>query len=170
MDKMNRFAKEWLEALVEALIILCVLFFVCWPVKIDGASMEETFHTNDRVVISKALVIGNKINRGDIVVCKIEADDKRHKIIKRLIGLPGDHVKIEDGKVIVNDKVLEEPYEVGYTDGSVDLLLKANEVFVLGDNRGVSYDSRKIGPIAHNKILGKVLFRFFPFNKISSYL
>ena len=90
-------------------------------------------------------------------------------LIKRVIGEAGDHIVVNSENVYINGKELEEEYINGeITPGDVDLTVPENHVFVMGDNRPVSFDSRapQIGPISNDRIMGKVLVRLFPFNKI----
>lgn len=99
-------------------------------------------------------------------------DGKSKKIVKRVIGLPNDHIVVKNGSVYLNDKKLNENYiKDSYTDGSVDIIVPENEVFVMGDNRLESQDSRAIslGTINKSDILGKVVIRLFPFNKITPF-
>lgn len=169
---MNKIVKEWLNSLKEAFIIVLILFIFFWPIKIHGRSMEKTFFSNDRVIVSRALVFFNKISQSDIVVCRINESGNTLSIIKRIIAVSGDSIQIQNGKVFVNDKLIEEPY-VYYTDGTdMDkMVVPENEYFVMGDNRQLSYDSRYtyIGTIPKNKIIGKVILKWFPINKFKIY-
>lgn len=162
MNKKN--IMEWLQSLIEALIIAGILFVFFWPLKIEGTSMENTFFTGDRVIMSRALVYAGKFERGDLLVCKIKKDGEDKNIIKRLIGLPGDHIEIKDGYVYLNGTPLQEDYlKEEETIGDEDIILAEDEYYVLGDNRAVSLDSREEGPLNRRQLIGKVLLRWFPF-------
>ncbi len=162
-SKMNIF--EVFEAGVAALVVVTVLFLFCFRVfSVDGPSMKPTLQPEDRVVVSN---IGYKAQQGDIVVLS-GTDGNQKPIIKRVIAVAGDVVDINftSGVVTVNGK--EEHFSDELTTQQADiafpLTVPEGTVFVLGDNRGVSLDSRssRIGCVDERKIVGKVLFRFFP--------
>ena len=162
-SKMNIF--EVFEAGVAALVVVTVLFLFCFRVfSVDGPSMKPTLQPEDRVVVSN---IGYKAQQGDIVVLS-GTDGNQKPIIKRVIAVAGDVVDINftSGVVTVNGK--EEHFTDELTTQQADiafpLTVPEGTVFVLGDNRGVSLDSRssRIGCVDERKIVGKVLFRFFP--------
>ncbi len=147
--------------LVEFLLFAAIVFVFCWPFKVEGVSMEDTFVTGDRVMISRAMVFLGHCTRGDFVVCKVPLYGKEEYIIKRLVGLPHDVVRIEQGFVYINDTLLTEDYvKGGYTPGHVERTLGDDEYFLMGDNRAKSYDSRVIGPIKEDQLVGKVIFQF----------
>ena len=102
------------------------------------------------------------IDRFDIVVVKTD----NNRIIKRVIGLPGESVMYEDGKLYINGKYVEDSYSLSETKDFDNIVLKEDEYFVLGDNREVSKDSRMIGPVKKEQILGKTRLVIFPFTKI----
>lgn len=153
--------KELAESIAYAVIAVILLYILFWPLKIEGLSMQNTIMSGDRVVISRALkYIG--LERGDIVLCRITEDGAETEIIKRLIALPTDHIKLSSGKVYVNDVLLEENYvkeDAAYEE--MELTLGKDEYFVMGDNREVSYDSRIIGPLAEKDVLAKYLFTWY---------
>jgi len=168
--KKRRVLRGWIESIIEAAIIVVLMFCFCWPVRIGGASMEASLLSGDRVFISRAMVVLHKVERGDIVVCRLEDAGKKQDIIKRVIGIPGDEVAIADGIVYVNGAVAEEAYLHGVvTDGMISVTLAEGEYFVMGDNRGVSVDSRVLGPVRAGDLIGKVFCRFYPFSQIKSY-
>lgn len=161
--------KEWLEALIEASAIAIILYFLFWPILIDGSSMENTFETGDRVMVSRIAAYMNFLDRGDIILCKINYKHKEKTAIKRLIGLPGDHIEIKNGKVYINDTELDEPYLKSETTGDKEIFLTDSQYYIMGDNRAESLDSRITGPITYDDIEAKVIIRWYPFNKITSY-
>lgn len=168
---MNRVKiKEWLEALLQASVIALILYFLFWPILIDGSSMENTFKTGDRVMVSRIAAYMNFLDRGDIIVCRITYKHKEKIAIKRLIGLPGDHIVIKDGKVCINGSELTEPYLKTETPGDKDIILAKDQYYIMGDNRAESLDSRITGPISYDDIEAKVLIKWYPFNEITSYL
>ena len=156
---------EVFEAGVAAVVVVTLLFLFCFRVfSVDGPSMKPTLQPDDRVVVS---TVGYKAKVGDVVVLS-GADNIQKPIVKRVIAVAGDVVDINftTGKVTVNGK--EERYTDELTTQQADiafpLTVPEGTVFVLGDNRGVSLDSRssRVGCVDERKIVGKVLFRFYP--------
>jgi len=145
------------------LLVLAILIFarafIFTPIKVDGQSMQPTLRNNERGIMLKNY---QNYSYGDIIVFK----SGNQRMIKRIIALDGDVVEIDKNKVIVNDKILEENYLITYSDKvefidemtEFSQLVEPNSVFVLGDNRLNSIDSRMIGSIPKEDILGKVLF------------
>lgn len=122
---------------------------------IVGSSMQPTYYEKDIVWVDTKC---KRIHRGDVVVVKVEGEDKL--IIKRVIATPKDTIKIKDSKVFVNDRYLKEDYiypNIKY-NGNITIELSDDEYYVLGDNRPVSRDSRVFGPVTKNNILGVVKF------------
>ncbi len=145
------------------IIIFVVLFrtFILTPVRVKGPSMIPNLKEKDVLLLNK---LKTSYKRGDIVVIKLSG--KKEEMIKRIIGLPGDTIEIEKGVVYINTKKLEEPYKKGMTGNLEAIKLKENEYYVLGDNRGLSMDSRLFGPVTKKEIKGKTKIRIYPFNKI----
>ncbi len=130
--------------------------------------MENTLTDGEYVIVSKILTDKSCIERGDLIICKLNDGKKDINIIKRVIGLPGDTIEIKDGNIILNNKLLKENYiKENFTLGETKITLSENQLFILGDNRTISLDSRKIGPITYNDIKAKVLIRLFPITKIN---
>lgn len=155
---------EWIEAFLEAAALSLVLFFLFWPVKIDGSSMENTFYSGDRVIISRVMAFSGRIKNNDIIICHLKGEDK--PVIKRIIASKGDNLVISNNQVKVNGKELDEPYiKAKKTSGNINITLGDDEFFVLGDNREVSFDSRRAGIVKKKDIIGKVILKWYPFNK-----
>ena len=155
--------KEWLKTILYACIIVLILYFFAWPVTIEGESMEPTFSDGDKVVTSRVLTRIEKYEVGDIVVFHMADNDGQRDVIKRVIGVAGDKIDIKDGMVYRNDLPLAEEYVNGVTQGDISVIVPEKSLFVLGDNRGYSYDSRMIGCISQKDLKGKVIFRWYPF-------
>ena len=165
---------EWVKVFGLAIVLAFVITLFIKPTLVSGDSMLPTLHENDYLIINK---IGYKIGEpknGDVIVFKsdLEKNDGTTKdLVKRIIGVAGDKVVIKDGKVYLNDKLLDETYlsEGMDTTGDVDIVVPEGKLFVLGDNREVSLDSRyeQVGLIDVNDVEGKVLVRLYPFNDIS---
>jgi signal peptidase I len=131
--------------------------------------MENTLHEGEHLIISSLFYTPQ---RGDIVVCEDYSSPHKKPIVKRIIEIVGDHVKVtKNGKVTLKGEVLEEEYV--YVNGivyenPVDLVVGEGEIFVMGDHRNMSDDSRSFGSIDEDSIIGKVLIRFYPFDKFGS--
>lgn len=153
------------EILPYVLIIIAVILirtFIITPVRVDGASMDQTLEDGQILLLYKLA----NIDYGDIVV--LDEEKEGEIIIKRIIGMPGDTVSIKDNTVYVNDEELEEDYAYGETSDYEEITLGDDEYFILGDNRPISKDSRYFGPVKEDEIIGKVIFRLWPFNKFGT--
>lgn len=159
---------DWLVSILIAVALgLLIVNFVIQPTKVFSYSMEPTLYEGDRVLIEKISQKFNRLSRGDVVAFKSPVD--KRIFIKRIIGIEGDKVGIKDGKVYVNGKELYEGYiKDGRTDGSVDIVVQRRQLFVMGDNRQNSMDSRAFGCIDMNSIKGRAMVLVYPFNKISA--
>lgn len=173
--------------LLAPVIAILLTLFVFQSYQVDGPSMQNTLHNKDRLIVWKfprtlARITGHQYvpNRGDIVVLTASGlsnfgDTQNTKqIIKRVIGLPGDHVVVKNGVVTIYnwqhpngfdpDKTL--PYgqndAIPTTDHDVNVTLSSTQIFVCGDNRGDSLDSRWLGPIQTNQVIGKLAVRLYP--------
>lgn len=154
--------KEIIPYIVIVLVVVLIRTFIITPVRVDGDSMKNTLKNGDILFLYKL----GSINRLDIIVLDEEKDNE--KIIKRVIGLPGETVAIKKGKIYVNDKVIDDEYAYGETSDYDKVTLEDDEYFILGDNRLISKDSRYFGPIKKSEIKGKIVFRVFPFTKIGT--
>ena len=156
--------KEWIRSIIEAAIILAVLFVFFWPAQVEGVSMSPSINDNDRVIICRFAAYTGMYEKGDLVV--FDDEDYSQNMIKRIIAVEGDTLHIADGKVYVNGEELEEDYAEGYTEGDMYMVIPQGCVFVMGDNREKSIDSRYFGVVSTDNIYGRVLMRFFPLNEI----
>ena len=160
MEKYKNVIKELIPYIIIIIVVLLFRTFIATPIRVNGESMLDTLEDGQLMVLNKL----GKIKRNKIVVVDIKND----KIIKRVIGMPGDSVYAKDGIVYVNDKEIKENYIRNKTDDFEKVYLKKDEYFVMGDNRGNSMDSRVLGPIKKSQIMGTTSFRFFPINKIAN--
>ena len=166
---------SWIWSFIVAFIIVGgVYFFPGRPFTVSGASMYPTLHNGDRMVLSK---VGD-IHRFDVVILK--APDENVEYIKRVIGMPGDTIEMKSGVLYINGKKVDQPFintealakqTVFMDDFTLESLTGESKVpegkyFVLGDNRGVSKDSRMIGFIDRSAIEGKAVFTIWPFGRI----
>lgn len=145
-------------------VVLPIRIFLMEPFFVRGDSMEPNFHSWDYLIVDKFTYLFKNPERGDVIVFHPPFDDSIY-YIKRIIGLPGEKLIIEGDKITIYNKenpngfFLKEDYLQGhYTSGRIEVRLENDEYFVLGDNREVSYDSRKWGPLKRNRIVGKVFF------------
>jgi signal peptidase I len=145
-----------------------IILFVYQPVKVEGGSMEPGLEDQERIFINKLVYRWENIARGDIVVFHYPRDPSK-SFIKRVIGLPGDRVRIEFGHVYLNGSQVAETYvpenfldTINYSE----ITVPANTYFVLGDHRTMSRDSREFGPVARHYIYGKAVFGYWPIEKL----
>ncbi len=163
---------EWTKCiLISILIALVIRTFIFNSTKVVGSSMYPTLEENDRLFSNRIVYSIEEPKRGDIIIIKAP-DDPKKDYIKRVAGVEGDKIKIEDGIVYLNGKVLEEKYiEPGsFTETHVDSswVIPKGYLFVLGDNRapGASKDSRSFGIVRRDSVKGKASFRYYPWDKI----
>jgi signal peptidase I len=165
---------EWSKALLIAFGLAAIIrFFFFTPIVVDGESMMPTLEHGDRMIVNKIGYTVGEPERFDIIV--FHAPEKKD-YIKRIIGLPGDHVAYEDDQLYINGEPVEEPYLDAYKQGITGTLTEdftleeiTNEstipegyVFVMGDNRRYSKDSRHIGIVPMEEVIGNTNFVFWP--------
>ncbi len=148
--------KENFEVLICTLFITIIAFFIAWPQKVEGISMKPTFNDGDIVFMSRILKTIKPIEKNDIVICNIKIDNKKLKVIKRVLATPKDHLVIKNGLITINGKKIDGINLSVYY--SIDIILGDNQYFILGDNLNFSIDSRYIGPIYKDDIVGKIVF------------
>ncbi len=163
--------REVLETIVPAVLIaLLINLFLAQATRVYGQSMEPNLHTDQRLVVEKLsynrhfrqLLGLNGPERGDVVVIRVKTQGDE-LLIKRVIGLPGDTVEIHDGQVFVNGQPLAEPYLAGATTGFYGpSIIPPLQIFVLGDNRGFSNDSRSFGTVPLEDVVGRAWFSYWP--------
>ena len=161
-----------------SLVVILAIYMVIASVEVvQGASMEPNFHTGERILVDRVSKNLKNFERGEIVVFYPPNDDSVH-YIKRVIGIPGDIFKIVDCNVLISREgekfKLDETYlkDGICTAGGVkvsegrSLRIEENQYLLLGDNRPVSIDSRMLGLVDRNRIIGRVVFRFWPINEM----
>ena len=156
------------DLLVSLAISAFIIIFLYQPVKVEGTSMMPGLEDQERIFVNKFVYRWEPISRGDIVVFRYPRDTSK-SYIKRVIGVAGDRVRIENGQVYVNDEALEEDYVPGeYADARSypEVTVPANSYFVLGDHRTMSNDSRDFGPVNERYIYGKAVFGYWPMEKL----
>ncbi len=155
--------------LISLAIILPVRMFLVQPFYVEGASMEPNFYDKEYLIIDELSYRFHDPARGEVVVFRNPGNNKQY-YIKRVIALPGETVEIINGKVSINGKELEETYIDNLSEQSFSkLTLGQDEYFVLGDNRPVSRDSRAFQALPKKLIIGRVWFRGWPVDRISTF-
>ena len=164
-----RTLRSWARDLFFCVLVsFFIILFVYQPVRVEGGSMEPGLEDQERIFINKLVYRLESIERGDIVVFRYPRDTGK-SFIKRVIGLPGDRIYISYGHVYVNGTQLAEPYVPSdYLDARSypEMVVPANEYFVLGDHRSMSNDSREFGPVMRGYIYGKAVFGYWPMEKM----
>jgi len=165
--------KNWWQIArgIDALLIIGLLFrfFVLQPFIVDGNSMEPNFHDKEYLLVNQMTYRLRPPQRGEVIIFRYPKDP-REDFIKRIIGLPGEKVEINNGQIFINGRLLSEKYLNLAEDGSgsasgenLQIVLGNNEYFVMGDNRNHSSDSREWGPLARNFIIGRAWLNVYPF-------
>ena len=173
--KGNRLKKNmisWIITIVSAILIAILLrTFVFVIATVDGPSMQPTLEHGEKLFVTKYTYVFSDVQRGDIVICRYGTEAYPQIYVKRVIAVGGDVVSIVDGNVLINGAVLEEDYILDAPALDMDpVYVPEGSVFVMGDNRNNSADSRKsiIGPLREELIVGKVRFRVSPLNKFGA--
>jgi signal peptidase I len=174
--------------LMALLIAVTLIAFVFQSYQVDGESMQNTLHNNDRLIVWKTPRTWARIThhqyvpkRGDIIIfnetgLSSYGQDDSKQLVKRVIGLPGDRVVVKDGVITIYNTANPDGFQpdkdlpygsattIPYTSGDIDVRLGSDQLFVCGDNRSNSLDSRIFGPIKTNQIIGKLAARIYPFS------
>jgi len=168
--ELNEFLKDFGKYIIVAVIVILLFMYVISFMQIIGPSMNPTLEENDLVFVSKLHYKILNVRQGDVVVFE---NNGVKNLVKRVIGLPGDKVEFKNNILYINDEAFKEEYlkddMVTYDFSSCDLgecIIPENYYLVLGDNRLNSQDSRELGFISKDDIIGKVIFRFWPINKL----
>ncbi|MDP1546676.1 MAG: signal peptidase I [Anaerolineales bacterium] len=162
-EKVNwkRFALDMLETIVLAVVLFVGINAVSARVRVDGFSMRPTLEDGEFVLVSKVNYFWGEVTRGDIVVFHFPLNPEE-ELIKRVIGLPGDHVQVENGQMYVNGESINEPYIAQPPLYSGEWLVEADHLFVLGDNRNNSNDSKDWGLLPMENVVGKAVLIYWP--------
>ena len=167
-EKVKKIFKDVYPYIIVIIVVILIRTFIATPAVVDGKSMEPTLFNNNIILLNKLSYKLNDIKRNDIVVVSWNGE----KIVKRVIALPGEHVKYKDNNLYIDGIIEIERFKHAKTDDfNLEqigyLTIPGDKYFVVGDNRSDSIDSRIIGLIDKKDILGKVNVRIFPINKIS---
>jgi len=156
--------------IIAIIVVLPIRYFIVQPFLVKGESMFPTFNNLDYLFIEKISYYFSSFKRGDVIVFRSPINESEF-FIKRIIGLPGEKIEINKGKIIIikdNKKIeIEEPYINDLLNKNLKAIINNNEYFVLGDNRNKSFDSEEWGNLKKDKIIGKVFVRVWPFRSIT---
>ncbi len=160
-SRLRVWARDIAISVVASFFIVTVFY---QPVRVEGTSMQPELSDQDRLFIDKFFFRFEKISRGDVVVFHYPRDPEK-SYIKRVIGLPGDSIFIDHGRVWINGEPREETYvprRYRDTRSMAELIVPPGEYFVMGDHRSISSDSRDFGPVERDLIYGKATFIYWP--------
>ncbi len=157
--------RELLETIVLSLVIFLLIRLVIQNYRIESHSMQPNFYEGEFILVNKLAFKLGEPSRGEVIVFH-NPGNVEEDYIKRVIGLPGDEVIIRDQTIFINGEALAEPYNTNeFNDNFGPEIVPTDHLFVMGDNRGNSSDSRRIGPIPEELIVGQAWLRVWPFDK-----
>ena len=161
--------------IISAAIIIPIRYFLIQPFYVEGASMQPNFYDQDYLIVDELSYNFHEPKRGEIVVFRYPRDPRQF-FIKRVVGLPGETIEINNGQIIIynnqhpnGQKVKEDYIKTDYTQGKVKTTLGIDEFFLMGDNRDESMDSRSFGPVKADSLIGRVWVRGFPLSRITTF-
>jgi signal peptidase I len=154
---------DTLETILLSLVLFLAINTVSERIRVESISMQPTLYPGDYVIVNKlAYRFNHRPDRGDVIVFRYPPDPEAIPYIKRIIGLPGDQIHIADGKVTVNGQLVVEPYLVVSTNRGGDWTVPDGQLFVMGDNRNNSSDSRSWGFVPLENIIGRAELIYLP--------
>ncbi len=156
-----RFALDIIETLFLAVILFVGINAVSARVRVDGFSMRPTLEDGEFVLVNKMSYRFGEVSRGDIIVFHFPVNPQED-LVKRVIGLPGDHVQVRNNQVFVNGQLLNEPYIAQSPLYAGEWTVADEQLFVLGDNRNNSNDSKDWGLLPKEKVVGKAVLIYWP--------
>lgn len=164
MNQLLKLLKELLPYIIIIIVVIIIRTFIFTPVVVNGPSMMNTLHNGDVMILDKIGMKLGGIKRFDIVVIQTG----KTKIIKRVIGLSGETISYKNNKLYINGKEVSDNHSNEITYDFEEIKIPDGEYYVLGDNRTDSVDSRILGTIPKNEILGRATFIIYPFNRFGS--
>ena len=162
-----RWLSEAVETIVPAVLIAVLInLFLAQATRVYGQSMEPNLHSDQRLVVEKLSYTFHEPQRGDIIILNVPRAGSG-LLIKRVIGLPGEKVEIKGGRVYINEQAVEESYLSNQAQRDMKaIVVPPKHVFVLGDNRGFSNDSRSFGAVPLDNIVGRAWFSYWPLDQV----
>lgn len=160
-----RFLIDVLETLILSVVLFVGINAITARVRVDGTSMEPTLHNGELILVNKLAYKFSQPVRGDVIVFYFPRDPEQ-EYIKRLVGIPGDKVRVENGQLYVNDQLVDEPYIAAPPNYPGEWVVPVGQFFVLGDNRNNSYDSHNWGSVPGEYVVGKAVFIYWPFERL----
>ena len=160
--KLREFVRDTVETVLIALVLFLAINAVSARIRVESVSMQPTLFAGNYVIVNKLAYRLGEPQRGDVIVLKYPPDPGREPYIKRVIGLPGDEVRIDNGNVYINGELLVEPYLTVVTNQGGEWRVPPDSLFVMGDNRNNSSDSRSWGMVPLENVIGKGLVIFWP--------
>lgn len=157
----TRFVIDIVETLILSIVLFVAINAVSARIRVDGASMEPTLQSGEFVIVNKLSYLFGEPTTGDVIVFHFPRDPDQ-EYIKRIIGLPGDRVEINNGEVYVNDQLLDEDYIAASPVYEDTWEVPGDSLFVLGDNRNNSSDSHNWGTVPMEYVIGKATFVYWP--------
>jgi signal peptidase I len=171
MSSLGEEVKDWVVSIVIAVVLaFFIRYFIVELYLVDGPSMRPTLQSQERLVVNKFIYRFRSPERGEVLVFRYPKDPSRD-FIKRVIAVPGDTIEIKDGRVFVNQQLMNESYILSKTRGDYpQTTVPADHIFVMGDNRNNSEDSRfaDVGFVPYELIKGKAVLVFWPFDQLKS--
>ncbi len=161
------FLMDILETLILGVVLFVGINAISARIRVDGASMEPTMQHGELVVVNRLGYRFGLPERGDVIVFHFPRDPEQ-EYIKRVIGLPGDQVRVANGIVHVNEQPLDEPYISAPPRYTGNWIVPADQLFVLGDNRNLSSDSHEWGMLPLDYVIGKAIFIYWPLSEIDT--
>lgn len=166
----SRVLIDWIVVITIALLVAFVVrTFLLAHFVVDGTSMTSTLQSGDRVFVNKLSYRLHEPNRGDVVVLHQPSSGVERDLIKRVVGLPGEEIEVRSCNVLIDGRLLTEPYlanpadqRTGCGGDTAPIMIPEDHVFVMGDNRGGSQDSRALGPIPTSELVGRAFVVFWP--------
>jgi len=161
----SKSANFWLDVALITAILACLCYIFFWPVRVAGNSMSPTVSMGDQLIVSRFLGFVGNYTHGDLVMATIEVGGQAEIVIKRIAAVPADHLVIMGDALFINGTRQDWPFFEG-NNVFVDIVLGADEYFLLGDNALISNDSRHFGAVSRRQISATIVMRYFPLSVI----
>ena len=172
-EKIKKLIKELYSYVIIIIVVILFRTFIATPVRVDGSSMDSTLKDGDILILNK---LNNNYERFDVVVVEVTIDGRKSKLVKRIIGLPGENIEYKNNELYIDEKKVEDVAPERTRNFTLKEIYNIDSIpdnyyFVMGDNRNNSRDSRDytVGLISEENIIGTTTVRLFPFNKIGKF-